>query len=117
MTRELAPGALVFGERYAGWNPTWQIIQEAQPYIDVVSVQPYSAEFESFDALVNAHYWRLHTDLSNANETRDNVEFQKQVVDKYYATARHSSTRAQSHVLWRQAQREHRQCRYRASGD
>ena len=30
--------------------------------------------------------WRPHTDLSNANETRDNVEFLQRVVAKYYQT-------------------------------
>ncbi|MEL7121498.1 MAG: hypothetical protein AAFO07_18770 [Bacteroidota bacterium] len=51
LTRELAPNTLIFGERYAGWKLPWEIIQEALPYIDVVSVQPpssaeYPASFE-----------------------------------------------------------------------
>ena len=48
----------------------------------------YGSRFESFDALAAAEQWRPHTDLSNGNETRDNVEFLKRVVAKYYQTAR-----------------------------
>lgn len=53
LTRELAPNTLVFGERYAGWAMPWRIIQEALPWIDVVSVQPYASEFpvETFERL------------------------------------------------------------------
>ncbi len=40
----------------------------------------YRTEFDSFDALASARNWRPHTDLSNGNETRDNVEFLKRVV-------------------------------------
>ncbi len=48
----------------------------------------YGTHFDSFDALANAEQWRPHTDLSNGNETRDNVEFLKRVVAKYYQTAK-----------------------------
>jgi hypothetical protein len=48
----------------------------------------YGMQFDSFDALQAALDCRLHTDLSNGNETRDNVEFLKKVVAKYYQTAR-----------------------------
>jgi hypothetical protein len=48
----------------------------------------YGTGFDSFGALAEAHDWRLKTDLSNGNETRDNIEFLKQVVAKYYKTAR-----------------------------
>jgi hypothetical protein len=48
----------------------------------------YGTRFESFDALASAENWRPQTDLSNGNETRDNVEFLKHVVDRYYSTAR-----------------------------
>ncbi len=48
----------------------------------------YSTSFDSFDALASAKNWRAHTDLSNGNETRDNVEFLKRVVAKYYQTTR-----------------------------
>lgn len=52
LTRELAPNTLIFGERYAGWKLPWRVIQEALPYIDVVSVQPYPAEYpENFERL------------------------------------------------------------------
>lgn len=44
----------------------------------------YQTTFDSFDTLASAENWRPGTDLSNANETRDNVEFVKLVVDKYY---------------------------------
>jgi hypothetical protein len=47
----------------------------------------YGSRFDSFDALSSAERWRLHTDLSNGNETRDNVEFLKRVVSRYYQTA------------------------------
>ncbi|MGY8879278.1 MAG: hypothetical protein ACKVKV_01230, partial [Dehalococcoidia bacterium] len=53
----------------------------------------YGTSFESFDDLLNAEGWRPDTDLSNGNETRDNVEFLKQVVSKYYQTARESILR------------------------
>jgi hypothetical protein len=48
----------------------------------------YGTHFDSFDALASAEDWRPHTDLSNGNETRDNIEFLKRVVAKYYETAR-----------------------------
>ena len=48
----------------------------------------YGTHFDSFDALARAEQWRPQTDLSNANETRDNIEFLKRVVGKYYQTAR-----------------------------
>jgi len=48
----------------------------------------YGTTFDSFDALEAAENWRPATDLSNANETRDNVVFLQAVVGKYYQTAR-----------------------------
>lgn len=53
LTRELAPETLIFGERYAGWALPWRVIQEAYPWIDAVSVQPYASEFpaETFERL------------------------------------------------------------------
>ena len=48
----------------------------------------YGTTFDSFDALASAKDWRPGTDLSNGNETRDNVEFLKRVVAKYYQTAK-----------------------------
>ncbi|MEM9160001.1 MAG: hypothetical protein AAGB46_13225 [Verrucomicrobiota bacterium] len=44
-TRQLAPDTLIFGERYAGRALPWGVIQEALPYIDVVSVQPNGTTF------------------------------------------------------------------------
>ena len=34
----------------------------------------YETQFDSFDALAAAENWRPQTQLSNANETRDNIE-------------------------------------------
>jgi hypothetical protein len=48
----------------------------------------YGTSFDSFDALAAAADWRPATDLSNANETRDNIEFLQAVVARYYETAR-----------------------------
>ena len=48
----------------------------------------YATTFGAFDDLAAAVDWRPSTDLSNANETRDNVEFLHRVVAKYYETAR-----------------------------
>ncbi|MDG2254844.1 MAG: hypothetical protein P8L49_07770 [Opitutaceae bacterium] len=47
----------------------------------------YGTRFDSFDALASAKNWRPATDLSNANETRDNIEFLQVVVARYYETA------------------------------
>jgi len=53
LTRELFPDTLIFGDRYAGVALPWEVIQEALPWIDVVSVQPNSTIFpaESFKRL------------------------------------------------------------------
>ncbi len=48
----------------------------------------YGTQFDSLDALQTAENWRPHTDLSNGNETRDNIEFLQKVVEKYYQTTR-----------------------------
>jgi hypothetical protein len=48
----------------------------------------YGTRFESFDALAKAKNWRPHIDLSNGNEIRDNTEFLKHVVSRYYTTTR-----------------------------
>jgi hypothetical protein len=47
----------------------------------------YGTTFDSFGALASAVNWRPHTELSNANETRDNVEFLLAVIDRYYQCA------------------------------
>ena len=60
----------------------------------------YGTQFDSFDALASARDWRPHTDLSNGNETRDNVEFLKRVVAKYYQTARDAIRRYDSNHLF-----------------
>ena len=46
----------------------------------------YRSTFSSFDDLAKARQWRLQTDLSNANETRDNLLFLHRVVKQYYQT-------------------------------
>lgn len=48
----------------------------------------YGTRFDSFDALAAAENWRPQTQLSNANETRDNIEFLQRCVARYYQTAR-----------------------------
>lgn len=60
----------------------------------------YATTFDSFDALLAAENWRPNTDLSNGNETRDNVEFLKVVVAKYYQTARDAIRRYDSNHLF-----------------
>ena len=44
-TKRLDPGALIFGERYAMHRVPTYIIEEALPYIDVVSIQPHDCDF------------------------------------------------------------------------
>ena len=44
-TKRLDPGALIFGERYAMHRVPKYIIEEALPYIDVVSIQPHDCDF------------------------------------------------------------------------
>lgn len=53
----------------------------------------YGTKFRSFDALAKATDWRPHTQLSNAEETRDNTKFLQVVVEKYYQLARDSIRR------------------------
>ncbi len=49
--------------------------------------ETYGTEFLSFNELAAARNWRVYTDLSNGNETRDNIEFLKKVVERYYQVA------------------------------
>jgi hypothetical protein len=44
----------------------------------------YGTTFRNYDALANAKNWRPGTDLSNSNETRDNLEFLKLAIHNYY---------------------------------
>ena len=44
-TKRLDPDALIFGERYAMHRVPTYIIEEALPYIDVVSIQPHDCDF------------------------------------------------------------------------
>jgi len=60
----------------------------------------YGTHFDSFAALERAQAWRPQTDLSNGNETRDNVEFLKEVVAQYYRTARDAIRRYDSNHLF-----------------
>jgi hypothetical protein len=78
-----APGKQVYTE-------TMRVIYQSQitEFNDT-----YDTSFESFDDLLDAEGWRPDTDLSNENETRDNVAFLKKVVSEYYQTARESILR------------------------
>jgi hypothetical protein len=60
----------------------------------------YGTTFDSFGALAVAEKWREATDLSNANETRDNVAFLQRVVAKYYETARDAIRRYDSNHMF-----------------
>ena len=60
----------------------------------------YATGFGSFDALAASRQWRPHSDLSNANETRDNVEFLQRVVRRYYETARDAIRRYDTNHLF-----------------
>ncbi|HCR30715.1 MAG TPA: hypothetical protein DIV79_11930 [Opitutae bacterium] len=53
----------------------------------------YDTKFKSFDNLSSTENWRPNTQLSNANESRDNVIFLQRVVDKYYETTRNAIRR------------------------
>ena len=44
----------------------------------------YGTDFGSFDALVAAANWRPETELSNPQETRDNLVFLRKAVEQYY---------------------------------
>lgn len=58
-------------------------------YNDQISAfnQTYATSFNSFENLLETKNWRPESDLSNGTETRDNVEFLKLTVDRYYSTA------------------------------
>ena len=60
----------------------------------------YKTQFDSFDALASAQDWRPQTQLSNANETRDNIRFLQACVDKYYQTARDAIRRYDANHLF-----------------
>jgi hypothetical protein len=62
--------------------------------------ETYHTGFGSFDELEAAIGWRTDTDLSNGNETRDNIEFLKVCVDKYYQVARNAISRYDSNHLF-----------------
>ena len=53
----------------------------------------YSTSFKTFGELETAEQWRVETDLSNANETRDNIEFLHVVIDQYYKTTKEAILR------------------------
>ncbi len=53
----------------------------------------YGTRFNSFAALAGSVNWRPRSDLSNPNETRDNVEFLQRVVARYYRVARDAIAR------------------------
>lgn len=62
--------------------------------------QTYETKFKSFADLQRSANWRPQTDLANGNETRDNIEFLKKVVDKYYRTTRDAIRRYDPHHLF-----------------
>jgi hypothetical protein len=62
--------------------------------------ETYNTQFSSFDELEAVKNWRPDTDLSNGNETRDNVEFLKICVDKYYQVAKDSIRRYDSNHMF-----------------
>ena len=53
-TRRLAPDVLIFGERYLAYDHPDCVIEEALPYIDVLSIQPGGVQFEA------AYFDRMH---------------------------------------------------------
>ena len=62
--------------------------------------QTYGTTFDSFDALASAVNWRRESDLANANETRDNVEFLQACVARYYQCAKDAIRRyAPNHLF------------------
>ncbi len=62
--------------------------------------ETYSTSFDSFDALAAAENWRLDSDLSNASETHDNVEFLQACVARYYECARDAIRRYDTNHLF-----------------
>lgn len=77
-----------FGAEAAGKQAYVKTMQEI--YHDKIGSfnETYGTDFDSFDALAGAVDWRPHTELSNANETRDNVIFLQACVDAYYRNAK-----------------------------
>ncbi|MEM7602248.1 MAG: hypothetical protein AAF357_12635, partial [Verrucomicrobiota bacterium] len=47
----------------------------------------YGTRFDTFDALASATNWRPYTDLSNANETRDNIVFLQGTAQQQHSSA------------------------------
>ena len=60
----------------------------------------YGTTFDSFSALLAATNWRPDSDLSNGNETRDNTEFLKIVVAKYYEVSKQAIQRYDSNHMF-----------------
>jgi hypothetical protein len=54
-TKRLAPGVLIFGERYLFDDHPDCVVEEALPYIDVLSIQPGGAKFRDW------YFDELHT--------------------------------------------------------
>ncbi|MDF1657770.1 MAG: hypothetical protein P1U58_09165 [Verrucomicrobiales bacterium] len=77
-----------FGADAAGKQAYVKTMQEIY-YSKIASFnKTYGTRFDSFDALASAADWRPDTDLSNANETRDNIIFLQACVDAYYRIAK-----------------------------
>ncbi len=60
----------------------------------------YDTNFNSFNELAGTRLWRPQTDLSNANETRDNTRFLQHVVERYYQTASQAIRRYDANHLF-----------------
>lgn len=61
----------------------------------------YDTKFDSFEELERTLNWRPNTDLSNGFEMRDNIEFLKLIVRKFYQTAHDAIHRVDpNHLFW-----------------
>jgi len=60
----------------------------------------YKTKFDSWEEIERNINWRSHTDLSNGFEMRDNIEFLKLIVKKYYQTAHNSILRVDPNHLF-----------------
>lgn len=60
----------------------------------------YGTEFDSWDALLQAHDWRPRTDYDNDREVADNAMFLRECVDAYYRKARAAFDRHDSNHLF-----------------
>jgi hypothetical protein len=45
-TRKADPDHLIFGDRYLAGDLPWEVLEEALPFVDVLSIQPYGIRFD-----------------------------------------------------------------------